>query len=243
MAKQDWDRIGGLCGIAYALLIAAGWIFWAAPGIVEYNSSAPVVAEWFTDHQLMSRIGAVLGTLALFPFVFFIGSLQVRLRAAEGEAPAASSAALVAGAINGAMHFVFLMFLFAACFRPGETSPEITQLMNDLYLIAAPPCAAVMAAEVVAISYVILRHDAMPRWLGKAGIAAAVGVLLLIPTTFTDHGIFDPSDGLLGVYVPYGGFLLWVALVGGVMAFGGLKRPVAVAQAGRSVRLEPDAVR
>jgi len=220
MSKQQWDRVGGLCGIAYAVLIAAGWIFWAAPGIVEYDSSAPVVAQWFDENQRMSQIGAVLGTLSLFPFVFFLGALQGRLRRAEGENPVASSAAFAAGAIVGAMHFVFLMFLYAACFRPLDTPPEITQVMNDLYLIAAPPCAAVMAAEVAAISFVALRHDALPRWIGHSGIVAALAVLLLIPTTFTDHGIFDPSDGLLGVYVPYGGFLLWITLVGATMAFG-----------------------
>jgi hypothetical protein len=229
MTRQGWDRIGGMCGIAYAVLIAAGWIFWAAPGIVEYDSSAPVVAQWFADHQLMSRIGATLGTLALFPFVFFLGALQGRLRRAEGDNPVASSAALVAGAINGAMHFVFLMFLFAACFRPADTSPDVTQALNDLYLIAAPPCAAVMSAEVAAISFVVLRHGALPRWVGRSGIAAAVAVLLLIPTPFTDHGIFDPSDGLLGVYVPYGGFLLWITLVGASMAAQGRRGRAPVA--------------
>jgi len=104
---QRWDRLGGACGVAYVVLIAAGWVFWAAPGIVEYNATAPVVARWFHDHQLMSQIGAVLGTLALFPFVFFLGALNARLRRAEGDHAAASAAAFAAGVIVGAMHFVF----------------------------------------------------------------------------------------------------------------------------------------
>jgi hypothetical protein len=116
------------------------------------------------------------------------------------------------------VHFVFLSFLYVAAFRPRVVSPDVTATLHNLG-VQGGPASVLFATLLVAAAVVVLRYGALPRWLGWFAVVAAVLQLSYLPgIPFTDGGLFDPTDGLLGVYADFGSFLVWCIAAGVAMA-------------------------
>src|SRR3954469_4839172 len=215
-SAERW--LGMVGGIAFGVLTFIGWAFWAGPHIPELNATPARIGAWYAEHQGTVRVGALCGVLALPPFMGFVVALYQRLRAAEGGQGTLSLVTLLGGILGSVVHFVFLSFLYVAAFRPRVVSPDVTTTLHNLGVQGGP--ASVLYITLLAgAAAVILRYGALPRWLGYAAIAAAVLQLSYLPgIPFTDGGIFDPTDGALGVYADFGSFLTWCILAGIAMA-------------------------
>lgn len=226
MKAQEDDRwqvqaerwLGAAGGIAFGLLTIAGWAFWAGPHLPELDASPERIASWYAQHSGAARTGVLLGVLALVPLLGFIVALYNRLREFEGGRGTFSLLALVGGVMTCVVHFVFLSFLYIAAFRPDEVSADVTTTMHNLG-VQGGPASVLFATLLGASAVVILRYGAMPRWIGYAAAAATVLQFSYLPgIPFTDGGLFDPTDGLLGVYADFGSFLVWCIPAGIAMA-------------------------
>jgi hypothetical protein len=217
-----WLGAGG--GIGFGILTIAGWALWAAPafpalspGLPSLSDSSASITRFYVEHADGARAGALLGTLALIPFLCFLVALYNRLRASEGGLGSVSLVALLAGVMVCVVHFVFLSFLFQAAFRPGVVGTEVTTALH--YAGTAGAAASVLYATMLAaVAVITLRHGALPRWLGVFAAVAAPLQLLYIPSIFDRQGIFDVTLGLLGVYATFGTFLVWCVAAGVAMA-------------------------
>jgi hypothetical protein len=235
---ERWFAAAG--GIGFGVLTIVGWAFWAAPefpklspGIPSLSDSASSVASYYAQHADTTRVGALLGTVALLPLLCFIVALYNRLRAAEGGSGSFSLLALLSGVMVCVVHFVFLSFLFQAAFRPHVVGSQVTNAMH--YAGTAGAAASILYATLLfAVAVITLRHRALPRWTGILAAIAAPLQFLYIPSIFGAQHIFDVTVGLLGVYLTFGTFLPWCIAAGIAMT-----RPVPASSAVTS-RRAPD---
>lgn len=103
--------------------------------------------------NLPERAELVLGGAAVCLLIVFLGALRATLRREEGEAGALSATAVIGGSVLGAAALVAV--------ATGD---------DDLRALLAFPAATTL----VAASVGILATGALPRWVGYAGLAAAV---------------------------------------------------------------------
>lgn len=217
------DRIGGISAIAFAVLMAGGWAAWASPGLPNLGGPASEVASWFVHHKDACRVAAIMGSFSLFAMIWFEVCLYGVLRQAEGGSGTVARAFFGAGLLTIVFDMMFCQFLFTAAYRPGETLPQVTQALNDLYLGPGVAAFSCYMAMFVAIALIVLRRGGLPAWLGYGAIAVAAVQLLFIPTSFVHGGIFAIDNGLLGVFVPFGAHIVWSLAAGIVL----LRRAVA----------------
>ncbi len=229
------DRVCGVSAVAYALLMAAGWAAWAGQGLPSLDGPATGIASWFVQHHDACRIAAILGSLSLFPLLWFLVCLYGTLRDSEGGNGAVSLVFLGGGLMTVVFDMMFCQFLLTAAFRPGETLPAVTQALNDLYLGPGVAALTMYMAMFVAIALIVLRSGVLPASLGYGAIAVAASQLLFIPTSFVHGGIFDISKGLLGVYVPFGSHIVWI-LISGIVVLQRARAARAVVTPAAAVR-------
>jgi hypothetical protein len=211
--KRTRGRIGAIGGITTLVLFGAGWAVWFLPGLPDLQS-ASAVAHWFVTHRTDCRIAAILGSLSLPMMIAFDVALYGILREAEGGDGTVTRAYFGAALLTIVFDLMFLQFLFTAAYRPGQTSAQVTQALNDLFLGPGVAAFGCWMLEFAAIALIVLKRGGLPRWLGQAAIAVAISQLLFLPTSFVHTGTFNIADGLFGVFIPLGAPLIWAALAG-----------------------------
>src|ERR1700756_2773363 len=157
------------CGPLAVLLFLIGWVLLAGylPPIAP-TASAHEVADWYVTHVTAIRLGLFVSSIAM-PLVIPFGiAIAVQLRASEPAVPILTYGQ-VAFAALGAVVTVFTMMVWAvAAFRPGETSPDITRMLNDLGWFLFLFTWAPFSLWYVVIGVAILLDDndvpALPRW-------------------------------------------------------------------------------
>jgi hypothetical protein len=234
MTKRTRDVLGALGGIGYVGLSGAGWLLFERVGNdAEPWWSATRLAAYFHHHQTSIRVAAILFSLALGPYMVFLGRLRLVLSASPNSTSRVRSASSIlwGSAIAGAViPFLFMTFFWGMAYRPGTISPEITQACFDLCILTGPAGFAIWTAMLWSIGYIVLREGALPRWLGIGALIAGASQFLYIGDGFTDHGLFNGNSGLLGVYLCYGVYMGWILSVGIFWAVGSRAEAMATPQ-------------
>jgi hypothetical protein len=206
--KDDsYAKYGAATGLISVILLLVGFLI-VTPSPPDLSASAEEFSQYFIDEQDGIRAGILIVSLALFAFIWFLGSLAQTLRVTAG-APRLPSIAFAGGVIAVALLAVTLTAFAAAAFRPEETSPELTRALNDVGVMVAAPASAALAALFAATALVILRGGGLAEWLGWLCGATAVAQLLPLGVIFTDEGAFA-GDGALGLMVPVLSFIVTV---------------------------------
>jgi hypothetical protein len=159
------------------------------------------------------RLGLFVSSIAM-PLVIPFGiAIAVQLRASERAVPILTYGQ-VAFASLAAVVTVFTMMVWAvAAFRPSETSPDITRMLNDfgwfLFLFTWAPFS--LWYVVIGAAILLDKNDApvLPRWVAYLNFWVA---FLSIPAgliLFFKRGVFA-FDGLLALWVPLVVFLIWI---------------------------------
>lgn len=226
MAGRGLARLGGICGLLYALLMVPAYVV-GYPDAPTPSSGAEEVVEYFGASP-----GAFVlanGTLAVFStffFLWFLTALYGVLRRSEGEAGLAP-AVLVGGTL--------FMVLSCAGYA-AEVIPPATVLRFENFAAGAEPaftslalsawlyhfCQAGAAVMICATSLISLGTGALPRWLALGGLVIALLTLL--------HFTLPLIGALAG--------LLWVAVVSALMlvASGGAPAPRSTSAPRRASR-------
>jgi len=207
MTDDRYAKYGAATGLIAVILLIVGFVI-VAPEPPDVSAPADEVSSYYVDEQDGIRASLLIVSVALFFFIWFLGSLTSTLRISSGN-PRLPTIAFAGGAIGAAMLMVTLTAFAAAAFRPDEVTPEITHAINDLGLMAAAPAAGALAALFGATALVILRGGALPEWLGWAAAVTAVTQLFPLGVLFTDDGAFA-ADGALGLIVPVITFIVTV---------------------------------
>jgi hypothetical protein len=207
MKSAGWERWAPLSGIVFFGLTLST-LFLPPKAPPSAGDSAVKWAAFVQDHRSAYLLSMCLSGLAVFAFLFYLGSLTTRLRALGEELLA--TVALGGGLVTVAVWYVWLSFEgVLAWTSPSGLDPTVVKTLLASADFAFPfPVAALVAATSIAA----LRSAIWPRWLAYVGVVGAVWVLVG-GMSMARHGFFAPTSGarLTG----WGFFFLWV-LVGSV---------------------------
>jgi hypothetical protein len=170
---------GPLMGVLFVALVAAGAIIVGeTPDATE--ESAQEVLDFYADDNDKIAGGSLLFGLSSVPLLFFAGWLRRLLRDAEGPGGTLSAVALAGATVLAAGIATAAAFNFAiADVADDIEDPVVFQTLNALSWGFWLPFAVGVITFLVATGISVVRHGALPSWLGWIAIVA--GVLFFTP--------------------------------------------------------------
>ena len=214
MSDQSWERLGAASGLVAVILFAVAFIIFlgqdptGTPRIPDL-AHADTFGAYVQAHEDSLKTQVLLNSIAIVLFLWFLGCLWSRLRAAEGG-PARVSAIASAGGIAGAIA-VLMGFVFEAS---AVVHPGVLEV-NELYVMATMSIGLGGAAFTVfflAAAKVILKTGALPAAVGGLAIVAGLASALGFVSIFADEGVFNAATGAFGFWVRFGAFVIWLAV-------------------------------
>jgi hypothetical protein len=190
---------GAATGILFVVLSIVGFAV-VIPTPPDLNAPAQDWSSYFLAHHDAVRAGIVVLAVAMFGFIWFLGTLTSVLRIATGT-PRLPSIAFAGGILGAASLMVGLGAEAVAAYRPQGVDPLITRALNDIFVLVGVAAIPAFAALFAATAVVILRTGAFPAWLGWLLAVAAAVQPLTFGALFTKSGAFA-GDGALGLFVP-----------------------------------------
>lgn len=161
----------------FVILVVASFII-AGESPDTDDSTLKVVKEW-SDNDSQQIAAAILGALAVAPFLWFLGSLRSALRAAEGGTGRVSTIAFAGGLVLAVFALVDSSLQFAVADSVGDVPPLVTQSLSVLYsdfFLGFPVATAVFA---LASGLAVLRTGLFPAWLGW--LIFILGIVSFVP--------------------------------------------------------------
>jgi hypothetical protein len=199
MNDDRYVEYGAATGILFVVLSIVGFAV-VIPTPPDLNAPSQDWSSYFLAHHDAVRAGIVVLAVAMFGFIWFLGTLTSVLRIATGT-PRLPSIAFAGGILGAASLMVGIAAEAVAAYRPQGVDPLITRALNDIFVLIGVAAIPAFAAFFAATALVILRTGAFPPWLGWLLVAAAVVQPLTFGALFTKTGAFA-GDGALGLFVP-----------------------------------------
>ena len=218
MESKLWERVGAATGLLFVAL------FLTAFGVEIKNfpesgaASAEEIAAFVEEHRFRIGLATVTYALGWTAFLWFIGSLRAALSRAESSQRLAF-VGFGGGLLTAGLFLAGTALQSEIIFADLATKDEVTLLSQWAIFDASGGFFAITpflrAVFVGAASLVAIRHGGLPRWLGWAGLLAAManfvgGFDFLAPPggSFTGHPLIDLFA-----------FLAWVLLASGILFF------------------------
>jgi hypothetical protein len=174
------NRLGALTGVAFLVVLIVGIAITGEPPAAD--DSAQDVVDFYTDNETEVWISVSLTMLAATLLVLFCAYLRKVLRAAEGEGHMLSSVVLVGAAVfaTGAAFDATLSATLVD--TVDDIEPASVQTLNALWNNDYVPLGLGALLITLASGLSIIRHGALPKWLGWVAIVLAV--VLVTPIGF-----------------------------------------------------------
>lgn len=207
MSEDRWPIFGASFGIVAAVLLVLSFLFTGSPP--GFHDSAAEVKSFVEDNHDELQVAVAFGFSALVALLWFLGSVFLRLREAE-PFPRLSAAALAGGVALAAAGLTGTAAEGAATYHASALGADSVLALWDLSVFGLLFFLAGFAVLAAATGLLALRRNALPRALGVYSLCAACYVFAVgVVGTFTDTGVFSPSDGALGA-IAFLVFLVWL---------------------------------
>jgi hypothetical protein len=197
------------CGVAYVVLLAAGWFYSGLLLPMPPSFTADQVAHFYQTHLLRIRIGMIVVIWSTLWSIPYAAVTTVYIARVERKPGVLTYFMAVGGACLGLFTFFPPYWWLTASFRP-DRSPELIQLMNDGAYIMFIACIAMWLAWSLAITVAAFCDKSpdpiFPRWAGYANAFVVLGFLPDQLIYFFRNGIFG-WNGLIGFYLAQPGFV------------------------------------
>jgi hypothetical protein len=177
-SKYEW--LAPLTGIAFILVVVASIIVAGEPPSAD--DDVQEIVDHYTDNKDSIFIGAFLSAFAGTLLVFFFGHVRKILRAAEGEGGTLSLVAFAGAVIIAIAAAIDATISVAIADRVDDIEPESVQTLQALWDGDFVPFALGAQVLWLATGLSIVRHGALPKWLGW--VAIVFGVASLTPAGF-----------------------------------------------------------
>ncbi|OMC39576.1 hypothetical protein A5742_05035 [Mycolicibacterium fortuitum] len=202
-------------GLAFAFL-------WPFAAIVVANCqyilppSAADPAEKVVADYLANTTGIRVATVIfIFSSILYTNwsvSIIQMVRRRERQWPILFNIMMIAVACEVVVVMFIGFFFGAAAWRPGETSPDATQALNDLGWLGVHFTGAPFALFQLALAASVLMDTSpppFPRWSGYLNIFASFFMCEACLLLFFKTGPFS-QNGALVFYVPMIVFFVWI---------------------------------
>ncbi len=220
--KTDWEGMGAASGVLAALALIAGFIVFlttsptGTPGLpaVENAQQAPA---YLAGHLSAYRFELLFTSLGLMLFLWFLGSLWTTLKTAEGDPGRGSVLTVVGAVVSTVLMQAGIILGFTSAL---STSPAQAQNVPMLYTAGALMFAfggGALALFFFGVARVVFRTHVLHTWFGVLAVIAAIVCLPAFLTPFFDSGPLDAATGVLGHWLWYVAFMLWLIMTGTVL--------------------------
>jgi hypothetical protein len=202
--------------LAVALFVI-GWIPLAGffPP-VDADASAAAIADFYRSDLDRVRIGLFVCSLGMPLVAPYGAAIAMQLRRTERGTPILTVVQLILIAVATMVTVLTMMTWALAAFRPHDTSPDITRMLNDagwfLFLFTWAPFSL---WYVVIGTSILSDHNAppiFPRWSGYLNFWVALLSVTAGLMLFFKSGPFA-FNGLMALYMPLAIFLGWMIVM------------------------------
>jgi hypothetical protein len=176
--NREW--LAPLTGVGFVVIAIIGFIVGGEPP--EAGDPIQEIVDHYVDNKDSVQVGAGLVSVAAAFLIFFAGYLRKVLRAGEGEGGVLSAVVLVGAAVMAVGAAIDSTISFALAEAADDVDPIAMQALQALWDNDFMPIALGSAVFLLASGISIVRHGALPKWLGWAAIL--FGVISLTPVGF-----------------------------------------------------------
>lgn len=221
-------------GPAFTLMWLGGagpttrWTYILPPSAADTSAQT---LQSYMDHLVEIRVGCVLMIFSCALYTFWNVAISVVARNMEGDRPILFYIQVVSIAACVVVVMFIGFFWGVAAFRAGETSPEVTQALNDLGWFGVLFTGAPFFAYQLALAAQILRAErpVFPRWVAFFNIFVSLFMFEACFIIFFKTGPFS-QNGVLVFYLPMIIFFAWICIMSALVL-----RVVKAEQAGAVV--------
>jgi hypothetical protein len=214
------QRICAWCGPLFLLFTGLG--FAVIAGFIPPtppSDTAQQVADRFLNDRNSIRGGlllAMFGSTLLCPWYAITGLLLKRI---AGRHTPWSATYLMAATVTVVAFLIPYMTWQTAAFRPDETSPELTQRLNDLGWIPWIGMASTAVLQGLLIAVVIFQDHRevplMPRWAGYLSLLSATSLIPPTLLVFFKTGPFAWNG--IAFYISLACYTTWIFALSAAM--------------------------
>lgn len=216
--QRPWKESGAASGVVACLLFVLSLLAFLRTdpsGDTPYPSieNAQDAPAYLAANLSSYRISVLLATLGLLMFLWFVGSLWSTLLQAEGVPSRGSTLAVIGAVLGSGMMLVSSAMSYTAGL---STSPAQAADVPTLYTAAAVAFAlggAGICLFLFAVGKVVLRTGVLGRGVGWLSLIAGLLASLAVIAPFFEAGPLNPATGLLGRWLWWGVFVLWLLVV------------------------------
>ncbi|MDT5016762.1 MAG: hypothetical protein QOD39_2922 [Mycobacterium sp.] len=177
------------------------------------TASADDIATFMVDNKYWVRFGVAGAILTATIALPFLAALVLRLRRAEGHFGMLTMTQLFAATIFvPALIFPQLM-LAAAAFRPEDRSPELTQLLNDVFWLWFIGIVGTIVVQNLTLAVASFTDTAdpptFPRWYGYLNLwVATLSLPGCVVVVFNSGPL--AWNGVFAFYIPGLVLVTWI---------------------------------
>jgi hypothetical protein len=173
MGNRSW--LHPLTGVIFILVVIVGFAVSGEEPPDATEDSIQSVVDFYVDNEDQQMIGGILEGLAGALLIFFGGYLFKRLRASGAEASAVVTlAGTVALALGLAIDGTITLALSELANGDTPAEPGAVQALSSLWNNDYLPLALGMFVFLWGFGVAIVRHGALPRWMGWVAVAAGI---------------------------------------------------------------------
>lgn len=187
-----------------------GWMYLPPP------SAADTAAQTLADYEqniLLVRLGCILMISSSIFYTTWGMLVSILTRKVEGAYPVFFYIQVVSLAACVVVVLLIGYFWGAASWRAGETSPEVTQALNDIGWLGVLFTGAPFALYQWALAAVIFLDDSerpvYPRWSAYMNLFVSFFMIEAGLLLFFKTGPFS-QNGLFAFYLPMCAFFVWI---------------------------------
>jgi hypothetical protein len=166
------NRLGALTGVGFVVFLIASFAFAGEPP--AQDDSVQEIVDFYTDNETEVWIGVSLTMVAATFLVLFGGYLRKVLRAAEGEGHMLSSVVLAGATIVAVGAALDATISVALVETVDDIDPTGLQTLNALWNNDYIPIGLGAMIFSLSAGLSVVRHGALPKWLGWVAILFAV---------------------------------------------------------------------
>jgi len=207
-----------LTGVLFCFM----WLVAAAP-VANYvyilppsaADSAAATLENYENNLIPIRIAAAIMIFSSMFYTTWGMAVTILLRKVEGDYPILFYVQILALGTSVVVVLLIGYFWGVAAFRAGETTPEITQMLNDVGWLGVLFTGAPFAVQMVALGTATLLDKSekpiYPRWSAYYNFFVSFFMIEAALVLFFKTGPFSQT-GLFVFYIPMIVFFVWIAM-------------------------------
>ncbi|HYI99335.1 MAG TPA: DUF4386 family protein [Thermoleophilaceae bacterium] len=180
--RNDRSWLAPLTGLAFLLVAIVAIAVSGGESPDPTDSSAREIIDFYADNEDGQIISAMLAAVACTLLVFFGATLRQVLRRAEGEGGTLSTVAFAGLVIVAVGLAIDATITFALVETADDIEPSAVQALSALYTNDFVPFIVGVQLFLLALGISVLRHGALPKWIGW--IAVVLGVIAITPIGF-----------------------------------------------------------